>query len=195
MSLIYDPHIPTHNPFWQIVIIQVGVIQSTFIMCKIWPKIKQIKNPNVNLSYCKISIAILYMEVLSLIICSFCMELEAFSKYQLHQHCIVDPNEAICHLVLLKNTQINNITNLMPWMTISILMVQVAEWKSMRSIIIFQSKKNTTQALEEMLESKSAKVLVNQEKRFRSFIVSFLVIYTVYRFLYVFGYLENGTEE
>ena len=85
------------------------------------------------------------------------MELEAFSKYQLHQHCIVDPNEAICHLVLLQNTQINNVTNLMLWINISILMVQVAEWNSMRSIIMFQIKKNTTQALEEMLDSKPRK--------------------------------------
>ena len=44
-----------------------------------------------------------------------------------------------------------------------------------------------------MLENKRAAVLVNKEKRSRAVVFTYLALYTIYRFAYVLGALDNGT--
>ena len=98
-------------------------------MTRIFPKIRQIKNPQINLSYCKISILILYMVMLSLIICTFCMELKAISKIDISVNCSkLKTHELECKKAFKRYQIIDRITNLEPWITLSILFTQVYEW-------------------------------------------------------------------
>ena len=45
-----------------------------------------------------------------------------------------------------------------------------------------------------MLEHKRAAVLVKKEMRSRAILICFLVFYTIYRFAFVVGVLENSTK-
>ena len=89
---------------------------------KVFPKLRKIKDPNINLSYCDISIHILYYIMLSMLINVAIMETYVLTLNYAPKDVHLKTNKA---------------TNLLPWITSIILITQIYEWSSMKLIIIF----------------------------------------------------------
>ena len=126
----------------------VVFLGTPIMVYKIVKTIKEIQNPNKNLSYCKISLYIQYLLIMMLI------TIDIYTSTQILKIVFNQFNVTGAAWMIDK---VLYITRFFQYIQFCATATQVYEWMSMRLIIIWQRFKHTDEALCEMQEPETKK--------------------------------------